>query len=125
MGDEQVTKRLWQQSKLTDDEIAANMKSPGLAIPRSSGRLGAAACTMRSQHAHASFTRTCRITMKLSGMRSNISETSSPNLRTSPPQSGQDSCFGEWVRTSLGRCAGNGFRTDRTTDSMLVTGSGI
>jgi hypothetical protein len=42
------------------------------------GRLGAAACTMRSQHLQASFARTCRITWKCARMRSNTFDRSSP-----------------------------------------------
>jgi hypothetical protein len=58
-------------------------------------------------------------------MRSNTSETSSPNLRSSPPQSGHVFCFGRWVRTSRGRCAGSGRRDDRAAGSTLVIFSGI
>ena len=79
-------------------------------MPRSIGRLGAAACTMRSQHAQASFGRTCRITLNRAGTYSSISETSSPRDFSLPPQSGQASCFGGYFRTSRGRCSGSGFR---------------
>ena len=48
-------------------------------MPRSIGRLGAAACTMRSQPAQASFGRTCRITLKRTCTYSRISDTSSPS----------------------------------------------
>ena len=84
--------------------------SPGPAMPRSIGRLGASACTMRSQHAQASFGRTCRITLKCAGTYSSISETSSPRCFNSPPQSGQAFCFGGYFRVSRGRCSGNGRR---------------
>ena len=89
---------------------------PGPATPRSIGRLGASACTIRSQHAQASFGRTCRITLNRAGTYSRISETSSPRCFSSPPQSGQASCFGGYFRTSRGRCSGSGlprwFRRD-------------
>ena len=100
-------------------------RSPGPVTQRSIGRLGAAACTMRSQHAHASLIRTCRITSNRDGMRSNTSETSSPNLCSSPPQSGHAFCFGRWVRISRGRCAGSGRRAGRETGSTLAICSGI
>ena len=79
-------------------------------MPRSIGRLGASACTMRSQHAQANFGRTCRITLKRAGTYSRISETSSPRCFSSPPQSGQAFCFGGYFRTSRGRCSGSGRR---------------
>ena len=63
--------------------------SPGPAMPRSIGRLGAAACTMRSQPAQASLGRTCRITLKRTSTYSRISDTSSPSGFNVPPQSGQ------------------------------------
>src|SRR5258708_27410665 len=61
---------------------------------RSIGRLGASACTMRSQHAQASLGRTYWMTLRLAGTYSKISETSSPRCFSLPPQSGQASCFG-------------------------------
>ena len=79
-------------------------------MPRSIGRLGASACTIRSQHAHASFGRTCRITLNRAGTYSSISETSSPRCFNSPPQSGQAFCFGGYFRVSRGRCSGRGRR---------------
>src|SRR5665213_1841226 len=48
------------------------------------GRLGASACTIRSQHAQASFGRTCRITLNRAGTYSRISETSSPRSFSLP-----------------------------------------
>jgi len=74
------------------------------------GRLGAWACTMRSQHAQASFGRTCLMTLNRAGTYSRISETSSPRSFNWPPQSGQAFCFGRYFRTSRGRCSGSGFR---------------
>jgi hypothetical protein len=79
-------------------------------MPRSMGRLGASACTMRSQHAQASFGRICRITLNRAGTYSRISETSSPRGFSSPPQSGHAFCLGGYVRTSRGKCSGSGFR---------------
>jgi len=50
------------------------------------------ASTTRSHFLQANFGRTWRITLKLAGMYSRISATSSPKLRNWPPQSGQQSC---------------------------------
>ena len=67
------------------------------------------ASTMRSQHAHASFGRTCRITLKRAGTYSSISATSSPTRCIAPPQSGQH-VAGSWFTVSRGRCSGSGLR---------------
>ena len=53
------------------------------------GRLGAAACAMWSQHVHASFGRTWRITRKLAGTYSSCSEMSSPSCFIGPPHAVQ------------------------------------
>src|ERR1700731_36214 len=66
----------------------------GPARPRSMVRGGAGAWTTRSHPVQANFGRTWRITLKLAGMYSSISATSSPKLRSASPQSGQQSCSG-------------------------------
>ena len=58
-------------------------------MPRSMGRAGAGACRIFSHFAQLIFGRTCRTTLKRAGMRSKISVTSSPMIRSAPPQSGQ------------------------------------
>jgi hypothetical protein len=80
---------------------------PGPAMPPAMGRLGASACTILSQPMQASLGRTCRITLKCSGTRSRISETSSPRSFSLPPQSGQASCLGKIFRSSRSRCVGS------------------
>ena len=92
-------------------------------MPRSIGRLGASACTMRSQHAQASFGRTCRITLNRAGTYSSISETSSPRCFSSPPQSGHAVCFGGYVRISRGRCSGSGRRAGFAVAFTAETGA--
>jgi hypothetical protein len=78
--------------------------------PRSMGRLGASACTIRSQHAQTSFGRTCRISLNRAGTYSRISETSSPRCFNSPPQSWHAICFGEYFPVSRCKCPGRGRR---------------
>jgi len=68
--------------QLFDTSTCAN--SPGPAMPRSIGRLGASACTMQSHFVRLNFEPSCRITTKLAGTYSSISETPSPDLRNSP-----------------------------------------
>jgi len=53
---------------------------------------------VRSQRLQLSLGRTWRITKKLAGTYSNISDTSSPSLRNTPPQSGHADSFGSWLR---------------------------
>jgi|HubBroStandDraft_1064217.scaffolds.fasta_scaffold173612_1 hypothetical protein len=74
------------------------------------GRLGASACTIRSQHAQTSFGRTCRISLNRAGTYSRISETSSPRCFNSPPQSWHAICFGEYFPVSRCKCPGRGRR---------------
>lgn len=57
------------------------------------------------------------MTLKLSGMYSSCSDTSSPKCRNLLPQSRQQSCPGTCVTTSRSRCSGRGLR------SGLVFGS--
>jgi hypothetical protein len=70
-----------------DQHMRQKSRSRNAALDRAARRFGA--CTMRSQHAQASFGRTCRITLNRAGTYSSISETSSPRNFSSPPQSGQ------------------------------------
>ena len=53
------------------------------------GREGAAGCTIREQPRQACFSRTWRMTLKNPGTNSNTSATSSPSLRSVPPQLAQ------------------------------------
>ena len=50
--------------------------------------------------------------------------TSSPRCFSLPPQSGQASCFGKYVRTSRGSCEGSGRRADRAKATAFAMGSG-
>ena len=80
---------------------------------------------MRSQHAQASFGRTCRITLKRAGTYSNISETSSPRCFNAPPQSGQAVCFGGYFRVSRGRCSGSGRRAGFAAFAADTAAAGV
>jgi len=66
---------------------------PGPGRPRSITRSGAGACTTHEHLRQLIFGRTWRITKKLAGMYSSISEVSSPSLRNSPLQQGQLGMF--------------------------------
>ena len=114
-------------TRASDRNISRPVHAPAaLARQHHARRLGAAACTMRSHPAQASFGRTCRITLNLSGTYSRISETSSPRGFSSPPQSGQVSCFGKYFRTSRGKCSGSGRRAGfAVTLATGVTTAGV
>ena len=75
-----------------------------------SGRVGAGACTIVSQRAHASLIRTWRITLKRTGSSSSISQTSSPRTLSSPEHCGQADSCGTIVCVSRTRCSGNSRR---------------
>ena len=56
----------------SDRHISTPAHAPEVPVPlhlAAIGRLGASACTIRSQHAHASLGRTWRITLKRTGIR--------------------------------------------------------
>ena len=95
-------------------------------MPRAIGRLGASACTMQSHFVQLSLVRTWRITTKLAGTYSNTSETSSPNLRSSPWHCGQTVSFGSCRRVCRGRWPGNAWRAGFVTVGVeeAVTGGG-
>ena len=63
-----------------------------------------------SQRVQHILGRTWRITLKLAGMYSSISETSSPNFESPPPHAEQASPAGICVWVSRGRCSGSGRR---------------
>jgi hypothetical protein len=63
-----------------------------------------------SQRVQHILGRTWRITLKLAGMYSSISETSSPSFDSPPPHAEQASSAGICVWVSRGRCSGSGRR---------------
>ena len=69
-------------------------------------RCGAGACTTQEHFLQLIFGRTCRMTKKLAGMYSSISETSSPSLRNPPLQHGHLLSAGKCVLTLRRRWAG-------------------
>jgi hypothetical protein len=97
-------------------------RSPGPAIPRAIGRVGAGSCTITWQLAQASFGRTCRITLKLAGTYSSISATSSPIFFIVAPQPGQVHA-GACSTVSRGRRSGSGRRAGRSFCSGLAAGT--
>jgi hypothetical protein len=85
---------------------------PGPAMPRSIGRLDAGAWTMTSQQAQAFLRRIWQMTLNAASMSSSCSDTSSPSGLSLPPQAAQACSAGSSTRSSRGRCAGSGWRTD-------------
>ena len=86
---------------LRGENVGEQSRAGQAALDRT--RLGAGACTITSQPVQLSLGRTWRITLKLAGMYSRISETSSPSFRSVPPHSGQACCAGSCVLISRGR----------------------
>jgi hypothetical protein len=87
--------------------------------PRSIGRDGAGASWMTSHLVQHSFGRTCRMTLKLAGTYSSISDTSSPSLLSPPPHAVHVSRSGICTCTSRGRCSGSGCRDGRCLGGSL------
>jgi hypothetical protein len=77
---------------------------------------------MQSHRVQLRFGRTVRITLKWAGTYSSISETSSPNGDSDPPQSGQAVCRGSSVSISRGNAAGSGRRAGLLASQYRVEG---
>jgi hypothetical protein len=74
---------------------------------------GAGAWLIFSQSRQVNFSRTCWITFQDLGMTSNVSVTSSPNLRSRPPPQQVQAVGPGTITRSRGRWSGKGLREGR------------